>query len=232
MEEINKTGFGSYTFSDDARKTPDKLMSLHKETRDLLYWVESGSMVLIKGPKNSGKTRLAFEVIENFKGEGKVIYIDLETYNKEIDIGHLIIGNQSLFRKLRNKMPKGMILVIDNAHKLDNDFYRRLQFFFDQGYLKSVIFVKKSDSELDLPESVKSRIGEHLISLNQLSKEECLEIVSSRVGSLFTKEQLKKVWEKSSDFTGFLENCKKVVDTHSEKENEKINNELIEEVLK
>ena len=221
MEEINKTGFGSYTFSDDARKTPDKLMSLHKETRDLLYWVESGSMVLIKGPKNSGKTRLAFEVIENFKGEGKVIYIDLETYNKEIDIGHLIIGNQSLFRKLRNKMPKGMILVIDNAHKLDNDFYRRLQFFFDQGYLKSVIFVKKSDSELDLPESVKSRIGEHLISLNQLSKEECLEIVSSRVGSLFTKEQLKKVWEKSSDFTGFLENCKKVVDTHSEKENEK-----------
>jgi len=231
MEDEDKANLGPYAFSDDARKTPDKLISLHEESKDLLYWVESGSMILIKGPKNSGKTRLAFEAIENFKGEGKVIYIDLETYNEEFDIGHMVIRNQPLFRRIRNKMPKGMILIIDNAQSLDNDFYKRLQFFFDQGYLRSVVFVKKSDTDLNLPESVKSRIGDHIINLKQISRDEWLEIISNRVRDFFTKEHLKEIWDKSSDLTNFLKNCKKVADLYFKEENKEMNNKFIEEAL-
>ncbi len=232
MDQEANINFRYNTFSDDGRKTPDKLINREKEVKDLLYWVESGSMILIKGPKKSGKTRLVFEVIENFKGKGKIVYVDLETYNKEVDIGHLLIGNQSLSRKIKNKMPKGMILIVDNAHSLDNDFYRRLQFFFDQGYLKSAIFLKKSGVSLDLPDSVKSRIGDHIINLKQLSREECLEIMGNRIRDLFTKEHLKKVWEKSSNFVGFLENCEKVATQYSKEDDKRIDDNFIEEVLK
>lgn len=227
-----KTGLGIYTFSDDASKTLDKLVSRKDEAKDLLYWVERGSIVLIKGPKKSGKTRLAFEIIEKFRGKGKVIYIDLDTYNKEIDVGHLIIGNQSFFRRIRNKMPKNMILIVDNAHSLDNDFYRRLQFFFDQGYLRSVVFVKKSGAKLELPKSIDSRIGHCILDLKPLSKDEWLEIIGNRVRSLFAKEHLKKVWDNSSDLSNFLKNCERVANRYSKEENKKMDNEFIEEVLK
>lgn len=232
MKEEKKTGFNPNTFSDDATKTLDKLISREQEVNDLLYWVESGSVILIEGPKKSGKTRLAFEVIEKFKGKGKVIYVDLETYNKEIDIGHLIIGNQSFFRKLMNKMPKEMILIVDNSHSLDNDFYRRLQFFFDQNYLKSVILIKKSNTQLYLPESVKSRIGDRIIELNPLSKEESLKIINNRIKNLFTKEHLSKVWEKSPNFVDFLKNCEKLTTYYSKENPKRINDNLIQEIIK
>ena len=232
MANKKKEKLGAYVFSDDASKTLDKLVTYDKEVKDLIYWVESGSMVLIEGPKNSGKTRLAFEIIQKFKGKGKVIYVDLETYSKEIDIGHLIIGNQSLIRKIRNQMPKDMILIVDNAYSFDTDFYKRLQFFFDQGYLKSVIFIKKFNAKLDLPESIKSRIGDRIINLRELSRNECLEIVMNRLRDFFTKDNLIKVWEKSPDMINFLKNCERVATYYIKEEDKKMDNKFIEEVLR
>lgn len=226
-----KLGLGVYAFSDDARKTVDELVTHETEAENLLYWVESESMVLIRGPEKSGKTRLALEVIENFKGEGKVIYIDLDTYNKEVDVGHLLIGSQSFFRKLANKMPKDMILIVDNAHSLDTDFYRRLQYFFDQSYLKSVVLIERANSELELPDSIKSRIGNKIINLNELSKDECVEIVKTRLNGFLDEKQLEQVWTKSDNLSNFLINCEMIVSKYLEEERKKIDNNFIEKVL-
>ncbi len=224
-------GLGVYAFSDDARKTIDELVAHKEEAEDLLYWVEAEGMVLIKGPEKSGKTRLALEVIENFRGDGKVIYIDLDTYNKEVDIGHLLIGNQPFFRKIRNKMPKDMILIVDNAHSLDTDFYRRLQFFFDQGYLKSVVLIKKSDANLELPDSIKSRIGNKVIELKELGKDECVEIMNARLNGFLNENHLEKIWTKSKGLSNFLENCEKIATNYLDEGRKKIDINFIEKVL-
>ena len=226
-----KHGFGIHAFSDDARKTFDEIVANEEKIDDLIYWVESESIVVISGPKNSGKTRMALEVIEEFRGEGKVIYVDLDTYNKELDIGHLLVGNQSFFRKVTNKMPDYMILIVDNAHSLDNDFYRRLQYYFDQNYLRSVVLIKKTGADLKLPDSMMSRIGNKVINLSPLSKEEAVEIMFERLEGFIAEAQLEKIWMLSKDFENFLENCEKVV-IESEEEDKDIDNKFIEKVLK
>ena len=230
--KYKKIGLGTYAFSLDARKTVDDLVTHVDEAKDLLYWVESESMVLIKGPVKSGKTRLALEVIENFKGEGRVIYIDLDTYNKEVDVGHLLIGNQSLFRRFFNKMPEDMILIVDNAQDLGTDFYRRLQYFFDQGYLKSVIFIEKAGSTLDLPESIKSRIGHKIIDLMPLNKSQCFSIAEARFNEFLNKDQLEKVWLRSNGLISFFENCQKIADKFLDENRKRLDDKFIEKVLK
>ena len=218
-------------FSDDAKKTVDELIKNEREAKDLVEWVESGSIVLMEGPAKSGKTRLAMEVIDNFRGEGKVVYIDLEKYNKEIDIGHVLIGNQPFYRKLLSKMPKGYILIVDNAHDLENDFYKRLQYFYDQDYLRSVILIKKADETLKLPKSIQSRVGYKIIRLQELEKQDYLKIATNRLQNVFNEKQLDNIWQRSGDFSTFLSNCEKVVSSYVEEGRKKLDNNFISKVL-
>ncbi len=229
---IKKLGLGINAFSDDARRTVDRLVTNEDKADDLIYYVESEGMVLIQGPKNSGKTRLAMEVIDRFKGEGKVIYIDLDKYKKELDIGHLLVGNQGFLRRFFNRMPKDFILIVDNAINLDTDFYRRIQYFYDQGYLKSVIFIKNSYHELVLPNSMASRIGNKVINLKGLKKEDCLKIASNRLGKFFNEKHLNNIWNLSGDLSTFLGNCEKVAYHYIEEERKRLDVNFINRVLK
>ena len=145
MEWFRKLGYYKNPLETNGLITADAPLRYEDKVKDLLYFIESGSLVIIKGPKHSGKTWLASQIISKHKGKGKVIYLDLDKYNDEIDIANVLIGNQNLLRRFRNLYPKNMILIIDNAISLNNDFYKRLQFFYDQGYIKSAIFIFKSD---------------------------------------------------------------------------------------
>jgi hypothetical protein len=202
-----KLGLYNSPFNLDGKTSSDKLMFNEKELDDLLYYVKSGSMVSIKGPKYSGKTFLAMKLIEAFKGKGKLIYIDLDTYAKELDIGHILIGNQPIHRKLLNMYPKDMILIIDNAITMENDFYKRLQYFYDQNYLRSVILINKENELVEMPGSVISRIGNKQINLKELNKENTINIVLNRLnGLLFSKEHLEYIYSKSLDTNNFMDN--------------------------
>ncbi len=227
-----KLGIKTNAFSDDAKKTVDELIRNEEDADNLIYWVESESMTLIRGPRNSGKTRLALEVIEEFRGEGKLIYLDLDTYNKEIDIAHLLIGSQPFHRKLLNKMPKDMTLIIDNAYDLDTDFYERVQYFYDQGYLKSVIIIEKADTDLELPNSIKSRIGNKIINLKELTKKDAIKIAEKRLENFLNKEQLGKIWDKQPGLGNLLKNANKIADAYIEQERKRLDAKFIEKVLK
>lgn len=219
-------------FTTDAKRSVDSLVKYEEELDNLLYWIESGSIVLLEGPSYSGKTRLAMEVIENFKGYGKVIYIDLNTYNQELDIAHILIGNQSFHRKFLNLMPKDMILIIDNATTLKSDFYKRLQYFYDQGYLRSVLFVRKSEFALELPNSIYDRIAHKKILLKDLTKKESIQIVKNRLKEeFFSDEQLEYVWNKSRNFPTFMFNLETIAKTFVEEERKKLDQRFINKVL-
>lgn len=229
--KYEELGLSEHAFSDDARKTVDELVAHEEEADNLIYWVESESMVLIEGPRKSGKTRLALEVVDEFRGAGKVIFIDLDKYKKEIDVAHLIIGSQSGLRKFFNKMPKDLVLIIDNAHSLDTDFYKRVQYFFDQGYLKSVVIVKKTGADLNLSDSIRSRIGNKVITLKPLTKTQIVEMASYRFEGFLNEEHLLIILNKSKDLTEFFENCEKVALEYVEKNRKKVDKLFIEKVL-
>ena len=227
-----KLGLSKHAFSLDARKTVDELVKDEEHARDLLYWVESESIVLLKGPVNSGKTRLAFEVVENYKGEGRVVYLDLDTYNRDVDIGHLLIANQSFLRRFFNKMPRDMILILDNISELSDDFFKRVQYYFDQGYIKSVVLVKKDGVDLSLPDSVWSRIGNKVIELKAFSKAEALELAGDRLGKYFNKNQLELLWKHSGDLESLFGVAELVLEEYLRLGKKKLDVKFIEKVLK
>lgn len=208
-----KLGLYISPFNLDAKISSDVLLFNEKEVEDLLYYVKSGSMVLVKGPKHSGKTMLGMQVIENFKGKGKVIYLDLETYNKELDIGHILIGNQSFHRKFLNMYPRDMVLIVDNAITQDTDFYRRLQYFYDQGYLRSVVLIYKADELVEVPGSIISRVGSKQFNLKKISKEQILKVLEQRLkGLLFNHEHLDYIYSKSIDLEDYMANLNKIAE--------------------
>lgn len=225
-------GYKINPFTTDAKRAVDTLIKYDVELENLLYWIESGSIILVEGPSYSGKTRLAMEVIENFKGYGKVIYLDLSTYSQELDISHILIGNQSFHRKFLNLMPKDMILIIDNATTLKSDFYKRLQYFYDQDYLRSVLFIRKSEFELNLPESVLDRIAHKKILLKDLAKKDSIKIVKNRLKEdFFSDEQLEYVWNKSRSFPTFMFNLETIAKAFVDENKKRMDQKFIDKVL-
>lgn len=205
-------GYNKNPFVYDALRASDDLINYEKERDNLLYWVESGNMALIQGPAASGKTRLAKEIVRTFGGKGKVVYVDGEKKSKHLDIAHLLIRSQNTGRKLFNRMPKDMILVLDNAKALSNNAYKRLQYYFDQDYLKSIVFITRNKEELDLPVSVGDRIGDRIIETKPLSKKKAFYLVNERLGydPLFSEKILEEIQKKSKGLVELLENCEKV----------------------
>ena len=92
------------------------LVGRKNEAEELLYRIEAGSMMVIEGKEGSGKTALLKHAIDNFKGKGKVIYVDGNKLSKRLNIDSLLIKRSGFLRgKLLKKKPKEMILLLDNV---------------------------------------------------------------------------------------------------------------------
>jgi replication-associated recombination protein RarA len=165
-------------------------LNLESEIEEVLYKVSSGSMCMVVGPEGSGKTALLKKVIDNFRGEGKVIYFDGKRINKRLDIEQLLIKGNGLRGSLLGKKPKGMILLLDNVHSLSKRNSKLIKFYFDQDFLKSVVFTTNDQDVLE--DSIMSRIGTSIIRLSSLSEKDAIKLVESRLGEDVVSEKLVK----------------------------------------
>jgi len=182
-------------------------VNLNDAQEELAYNIEAGNMVLIEGKKGTGKTTLLFSAIERFKGERKVIYFDCG--KDTVDIKKLMQSKYGIIGRLLNLTPKGMILMLDNFTQLDPKDLERAKYYFDNNYLRSIIFTGNGS----LPENVLDRIGHHIIKLKPLTSKDAILLVKNRLGSFeFLPEKIvKKIYAKSgNDTITFLENCSKV----------------------
>ena len=185
----------------------EQSIHLNGPTEELVYSIEAGNMMLIEGNKGTGKTALLFSAIEKFKGERKVIYFDCNT--DEVDIKKLMQNKYRIVGKLLNLMPKGMVLMLDNFKKLNHKELERAKYYYDNNYLRSIIFTG-NDSEL--PDNIRDRIGNRIIKLKSLTTSDAVELVRNRLNSLeFLPEKIiKKIYAKSKkDTVSFLESCGK-----------------------
>lgn len=207
MEWYKELGFEENPFELNPLNIEKDLVGRKKEAEEILYRIESKSMVLIEGKKGYGKTTLLKYAIENFKGEGKVIYVDTKKITDEFDI------NQLLYNK-----KKGMILLLDNIKKLSKANNEKIKHAFDEDRIRSVIFTANKKEEVSFPESIWSRIGRNIITLKPLPKKDFVQVVDDRITplSILPKELLEDIY-KSSDNTKVLLNqcyllCEYVVD--------------------
>lgn len=211
MEWFEELDFYENPFSTDPVKSAKKLVGADALLNELFYRVEAGSIMFIEGEDGLGKTSLLKQVIRRFKGKKKVIYFDCSEIDTKADIEALMQGRYGFFGKLLKIAPKGMIVLLDSA-SLSPGNIEKVKFYFDEGYIKSLVLTGRSYAAAKLPRSVRERIGSRVIRLSPLSDEQAVAVVRSRIGdTLFTDEMIKKIYKQSGKNTKLLlGNCEKV----------------------
>lgn len=195
VEWFEKLGFDNNPFETNLFRISKETVGLEKEKKEILYRVAAGSMILIEGPSGTGKTGLLKHIIDNFKGKGKVIYVDGDKLNKALDIESLLINRYGWKGRLFNKKPRDMILLLDNINSISRKNAEKIKFYFDQDYLRSVVFTSKDYSKVDVDASITDRIDKRVISLSNPDKKELIDMLNERLDDNleFTEDIIKNI---------------------------------------
>ncbi len=228
---LEKNPFEIDPLNDVARTLFDR----DKESKEVVYRIVSQNMLFIEGAKGSGKTALLKHAIDNFKGKGKVIYVDSNAVNKKLNIEEVLSGAKKL-NPTKERYPKDMILLLDNVEELSKLNNERIKYLFDQNYLKSVIFTGKNYESAEFTDSVRSRIGKRVIKLNPLSEDTAAEMIKDRLGEknsgLLSDSTIKDIYSHSNgDLKKFLMDTYLVCELAGSGKNKRITKQMIEKAL-
>jgi hypothetical protein len=140
------------------------------------------------------------EVISSFKG--RIIYVDAAALKKNLNIEELLRKKNGMKGKLFGKKPVDMILVLDNVTELSTVNVERIKYYYDQGFLQSVVMAGKTSK--NLPASMLNRIGKRVVVLDELSKANALKMAYERLDEdiedeepLITTKHVETIFEKS-----------------------------------
>ena len=132
MDWYETFDFDENPFSIDARENFDKLVDMEEHVEEMNYRINAGSMLVVEGPEGSGKTTLLMMAADKFGGRRKVVYVDCEILDKNLNITHVLQERFGIIGRLFNKKPKNMILLMDNVNYLSKKNTERIKYYFDQ----------------------------------------------------------------------------------------------------
>ena len=160
-------------------KEDTPLVGQTKHLEDALYYIKSGSIIFIQGAEGTGKTKFLRQLMKDFRG--RIIYVNAAKLTKTLNIEELLRGKNGVKGRLFGKKPKDMILCLDNIDELSLVNLERLKFFFDQGYLQSIICTGKSFKKVGFPPSLAQRIGQRIIKLTPMTENQAVELALKRL---------------------------------------------------
>ncbi len=220
-----KLGFRENPFSINPKKNHDKLINMDEIIEEIFYRIESSSMLVVEGAPESCKTTVLMIAAKKFGGMKNVAYVDCKILDKNLNITHVLQDKYGLLGRLMNKKPKNMILLLDNVHELSRKNTERIKYYFDQNYIKSIIFTTERYSKAKFSDSLRDRIGKRVVKIPQLEEYDAVEIIRKRIGEseLLNEELIKKIF-KISEFSAkrFLDNCSKAAEAAAKKGRKRI----------
>lgn len=196
-----KLGFYTNPFTIKPAPFDNKVFGQDQILEDLYYKIPTGTMSFIEGKLGTGKTTMLKNLIDKFRGRGKVIYFSCNRIDTELNIEELLKGRYGFWGKMFGMMPKEMIVLLDEAQQLSSVNTERIKYFFDQGNIKSVVFTGTDYTNTNLHESIKERIGQDgLFKIKELTDDQAVAFVRNRIGNtaLVSDEVIKKIWHLSS----------------------------------
>lgn len=199
MEWFEELDFDENPFDVNPKRFSNKMVGVEEIMDELLYRVASGAMTFIEGKDGNGKTSLLWNIIRKHRGRGKVIYVDCEKLDKDLNIEELLTKRYGLSGRLFGKKPRDMILLLDNVSELSRRNMERIKFFFDEGYILSVVYTGKSYEDVKFSKSLRDRIGRRLIKLPELEPYHSVSLVRNRIGNseMVSDELIEAVFAKS-----------------------------------
>lgn len=176
---------------------------------EINYRIIAGDIIFICGKEGTGKTALMKRAISKFKGKGKLIYLNGKKMEEGFNIEGILMKKQGWFGK---KYPKNMILLMDEVQQISRKNNERLKYFYDQNYLKAIVFASKELKSVNFTQSLRERITK-VIKLREATEDEAVDIVQRRLrdNQILSEELIKTIFKKSKRNTkDFLINCGEV----------------------
>ncbi|MDI3473902.1 MAG: Double zinc ribbon [Candidatus Woesearchaeota archaeon] len=198
MEWFKEKGFEDNPLGIDTVGTIYDMADRENETKELLDRILSKNIVVIEGGQGVGKTMLLMYVVDNFKGKGKVIYVNARNLNKKLDIEELLRKRYGFVKgRILGRMPKDMILLLDNVESISKKNCEKIRYYYDEDYLSSVVLTCTNYEKLDITDALRSRIGKRVIKLKPMPKDVFVEMVVERIEAspLLPREFIEKAYD-------------------------------------
>lgn len=196
-----KLGFKQNPFTIKPYAFGDELQGYNNQIKKIATGLKNGKVMFIEGEYGIGKTSVTKQIIDEFKGKRKLIYYSANRKEGEIDFDNLIKGRAGPIGKLFGIRPKGLVMIIDEAQKMNLHDAEEVEKLIKSKHFKSVVFISDDMNRVTLTNGLKRRIGKQVINLsNLLSDNMAFKIVKSRLGdnnNFLSKDIVKQVFDKA-----------------------------------
>ncbi|MBN1175903.1 hypothetical protein JXA48_04635 [Candidatus Woesearchaeota archaeon] len=209
-----KLGYAYNPFTIKPGFFDDEVVGYDKEVDKLVDSLTEDEMYFLEGDFGLGKTTILRYLINEFSGRKKVIYISRNRNDRAFNYSSLLKGASTGLKKVFGVKAKNVLLIVDETAKINAEDCRQIEYYFDEGYIGSVLFIDKSLEESRISANLKERIGKNIIQLKPLDVKSAVELARSRLDGndeFITDDLIKSVYEKSFKNTRrFLENMEDV----------------------
>lgn len=182
----------------------DEVFGYDNEIDDLVLALQGKSMNFLEGDFGLGKTSIVKYILTELKGVYRIAHISRNRSDRAFNYESLLKGANKGFAKFLGKKAKNVVLIVDETQKINRSDCEQIINLYDEGFIKSVLFIDASFKEARLTGDIKKEIGKKIITLKSLSPKDAIELVRSRLeghDELITDEFIKKVFDKSGKNT-------------------------------
>lgn len=203
----HELGFFNNPFSIKPAAFHNELMGYDKTVKDIIEKVNSQGMALIKGSYGTGKTTILKRVIDEFRGQKRVIYYNCNQSERSIDLDRLLTGAGGFFSKLFGMRKKNMILLLDEAQDMNKKDMKQVREYYDGNFFRSVVFVSAED--IKLTKELEELIGKNVFNTSSIDKKDAVRMVRERIGNLklISDKAIMSIFKKDENPRAFLRNC-------------------------
>ncbi len=186
MAWYERFGYEQNPFELDPFKSEYALINHIHVVEDLLYLIKSGSIVVLEGQAGSGKTMFLRHITKVLGGKKKVAYVDGHRLKKDLDIEQVLnTQDRSFVTRIFSDKPQDMIILLDNVESLSASNCEKIKYYFDQNYIKSVVFTTTNVDLLKVSQSLKNRILDQVLKIPHMNQFEALRIIRERFSDHF-----------------------------------------------
>lgn len=156
----------------------------------------SGNLVLLLGATGRGKTSLLLWLSQELSKSGlRPVYLNLHhlPVPQVLSLKSQLRRYQSIVDRLFHRLPRGLVLLIDEAQEVPEDVANLLKAYFDGGQILSAVLAACEEPRVPLP--LRSRIGPNVYHLEDPPEALGVALVKHRMNGRqpFTEEALVEI---------------------------------------
>lgn len=194
-------GFIDNPFSIKPGAYDDELFGYANEIKKVYSAMNNGGVWFIEGNFGVGKTSMLKQIINSFKGRKRVIYFSANRSEGGINFKTLLLNRNGFFQRVFGILPKNMILLLDEAHKINAKDATNIEKLMKSNHFKTVVYSSDKVEDVQMTPWLKKKMGDkRVLKIQPITEASAIKLVRNRVGDLklLPNNAIKSIFEKSN----------------------------------